>query len=323
MKNFYMTAVVAFVLISVSIVSQAQQTAIIRTERSGSRGIVSFSQSSTLNGISNTRHIDGYVEKNGNGAFVFPVGHKGVYRPFAAEADGVVGAYFQENAALAALPAGGPFVVTNKENTINMVTTKEFWDIDGSNASRITLTWNEGSEVGLLTGNSLPSLTIAGWNLNTSKWEKIASAFDELSIVGGNSTLSTGSITSFQSIVPNTYSIYTLAALTDASAPVNFEGSIDIVSCSEIKGWIWNKNYQDAALTVELVEGNTVYATAVGNLFRQDLQTGGVGTGKYGFNFSTPASLLDGATHPAQHSCKREYFSSKWVAQKFELRFWG
>jgi hypothetical protein len=134
---------------------------------------VSFPATAKLTAIGNAKHVDGYVEKTGTGSFLYPVGHKGIYRPFGADGDAVTGAYFQENPGTATLPAGGPFSTANKEGTIKAVSSTEFWDIDGANASRITLTWNAASNAGTLTGNNLQLLGIAGWNSATSRWERI------------------------------------------------------------------------------------------------------------------------------------------------------
>ena len=196
------------------------QSGIVVTKRTAPRGIVSFSSSSTLTGISNTKHIDGYVKKNGTTSFLFPVGDNGVYRPFAAAGEGTTGAYFLENANGATIPSGGPFLVTNKEATLSGISTKEFWDIDGTSASRITLTWNAASGISALSENTLTRVTIAGYNTATSRWEKINSSFDVISVLGGASTVANGSITTTASLVPNTYSIYTLAAMPTDPLPV-------------------------------------------------------------------------------------------------------
>lgn len=196
------------------------QNGIITTKRSAPRGFVSFSATSVLTGISNTKHIDGYVKKNGTSSFTFPVGDNGVYRPFAAAADGTTGAYFSENPNSTTALSGAPFLVVNKESTIATVSTKEFWDIDGANTSRLTLTWNAASAVAALTENTINRLTITGWNSSASRWEKIASSVDATSILGGQSTLTAGSITSTFSTAPNTYSVYTLAAVTTDPLPV-------------------------------------------------------------------------------------------------------
>ena len=196
------------------------QSGIVVTKRAAPRGIVSFSSSSVLTGINNAKHIDGYVKKNGTTSFLFPVGDNGIYRPFAAAGDGTTGAYFLENANGATIPSGGPFLIVSKDATLSSVSNREFWDIDGTNASRITLTWNAASGISALTENNITRVTIAGYNTTTSKWEKINSTLDVISILGGSSTVSAGSITTSASLVPNTYSIYTLAAVPTDPLPV-------------------------------------------------------------------------------------------------------
>ena len=148
------------------------QNGIVVTKRTAPIGVVSFSASSVLTGISNSKHIDGYVKKNGTTTFTFPVGDNGVYRPFAAGSDGTTGAYFRENANSATVPSGGPFTISNIDATLANVNAVEFWDINGSNASLITLTWNEASGISALTGSNLAQLTVAGWNTNSSQWER-------------------------------------------------------------------------------------------------------------------------------------------------------
>ena len=89
MKNFSKNLVLVCLLFLTSLTVYGQQVGIVKTERTSPIGIVSFSPTSKLTGISNTKHVDGYVEKNGTDLFVFPVGQNGVYRPFVAAADGV------------------------------------------------------------------------------------------------------------------------------------------------------------------------------------------------------------------------------------------
>ncbi|GAB3919760.1 T9SS type A sorting domain-containing protein [Larkinella terrae] len=297
MKKSYGYLVTCFLFVVTSLVGYAQQNGIVKTERTSPRGIVSFSQSSKPSGISDTKHVDGYVKKYGTGLFAFPVGHKGVYRPFVADADGTTGAYFQENPGSAQLPAGGPFAVSNKESAVTSVSAKEFWDIDGTTATRLTLTWNAASAIGELTGNALSYLSIVGWNSATSRWEKIASLIDSEALQGGTSTLTAGSITSIASVIPDAYSVYSLAATNSSQLPVSYGGKLETASCTEVKGWAWDNSYPNAALTVELLEGTTVQATATANLYREDLKNAGIGTGNYGFSIPLPATLTDGNEH--------------------------
>ncbi|MGG7663506.1 T9SS type A sorting domain-containing protein [Dyadobacter sp. BHUBP1] len=295
MKNLYKCCITAWLLAMA--VAGFCQTGIVETDRSATRGLVSFPATAKLTGIGNAKHVNGYVEKTGTGSFLYPVGHKGVYRPFGADGDGITGAYFLENPETATLPAGGPFATSSREGTVKTVSTAEYWDIDGANASRITLTWNAASNVGALTGNSLTMLGIVGWNTSTSRWEPVKAVVDEVAHQGGISNLTAGSITTVQTVVPSTYSIYTLAALNSAALPTNYIGSLENVACTTINGWVWDKNYPDVALTVELVEGSTVLATARADQYRADLKNNGTGTGNYGFTIPTPGILLDGTTH--------------------------
>lgn len=221
MKRFYNNfGYILGCCLSLAVLDSFGQSGIISTKRSAPRGLVTFSGTSTLTGISNTKHIDGYVKKVGTTKFIFPVGDNGVYRPFAASGDATTGAYFLENANAVAVPAGGPFLAINKENTLDKISAREFWDIDGTSATAITLTWNAASDIGGLTGSTLSHLTIVGWNSDASRWEKIVSTPDVRALLGGASSLTAGSITTSSVLVPNTYSIYTLGATISAPLPV-------------------------------------------------------------------------------------------------------
>ena len=100
------------------------QPGVILTERAaGNFGVLNFAGDNlTSNGASDAGYVDGYVRKYGAGQFVFPVGDNGNLGPFAASADGTMGAYFHTNATTAVtsnlftgtdypvLPSGGPFL---------------------------------------------------------------------------------------------------------------------------------------------------------------------------------------------------------------------
>lgn len=203
-----------------SVTCHAQVGGVILGKRTSPRGIVSFSENAMLNAAGDNKFVDGYVKKYGNNTFIFPVGDNGMYRPFAAAADQTIGTYFQETPNAATVPSGGPFLVGAKQSDVSTVSAVEFWDIDGTNSTKITLTWNATSNVSGLTNSTLKSLTILGWNTANSKWEKIASTVDPTSILGTASSISTGSITTNLAVVPNTYNIYTLGALSSGPLPV-------------------------------------------------------------------------------------------------------
>ncbi|GLU56218.1 hypothetical protein [Dyadobacter frigoris] len=183
-----------------------------------------FGNSLTATGVTDASYVDGYVRKYGTGQFIFPVGDNGNAGQFAASADGTSGAYFHADANIAvtnnlftganypALPSGGPFATATKAALVGTVSTAEYWDIDGANATPITLTWDAGSSISTLTGGNLSKLSIVGWSVTNSRWEIIPSTLDVTSVLGGASALPAGSITSTASIIPNNYRAYTFAA---------------------------------------------------------------------------------------------------------------
>ncbi|PWJ59379.1 putative secreted protein (Por secretion system target) [Dyadobacter jejuensis] len=200
---------------------------IINTERTVQYGVLNYSSASlTVTGADDANHVDGYVRNLGAGYFLYPVGDNGSYRPFGADGAGTTGAYFgvDPNSAVTSnlgggnypiLPTSGPFPTADKQADIHAVSTAEYWDIDGSNPSAITLSWNSGSAVDALTNNKLELLTIVGWNPSTSQWEEIPSSKDDVSVLGGSSDLTAGSISTTANITPDTYTIYTLAGKVD------------------------------------------------------------------------------------------------------------
>ncbi|OJV20507.1 MAG: hypothetical protein BGO21_07975 [Dyadobacter sp. 50-39] len=217
---------------------------VILTERAqGNLGVVNFvGDGITVSGATNIRHVDGYVRKYGTGRFVFPVGDNGHVGQFAATDDNVMGAYFFANPGVAVtsdvftgrnyapLPGGAPFNTASKARYIENVSNVEYWDIDGPNPTSITLTWDAESNIAVMTGNSLTKLCIVGWN--GTEWSVIPSTVNPTSVLGGASTLASGSITTNATLVPDTYSAYTLAS---AGIP-NLTPTTDINSLNFVKG---------------------------------------------------------------------------------------
>jgi hypothetical protein len=79
-------------------------------------------------------------------------------------------------------------------------------------------------------------------------------------------------------------------------APV-YEGKLDAVNKQEIGGWVWDANQPNAALQVDIYDGDTKLLTVMANMDRSDVRKAGRGTGKYGFSFPPPDKLKDGKPH--------------------------
>lgn len=208
----------------------AQDNSAIFTKRDSPIGIVSFGPAVTSGVLGEGGFIDGYIKKSGSDAFIFPVGDNGVFRPFSVSADQTIGAYYGVDPAVAVtsnpaggdydvLPEGGPFNTANLASDLVTVSNSEYWDINGASPSRITLSWNESSAVNaLVTNRGLSKLTIAGWD--GARWVNLPADVDVTSLFGQPSTESSGSLTTILDVVPDTYNVYTLAALRDGALPV-------------------------------------------------------------------------------------------------------
>lgn len=177
---------------------------IVGTERVTPRGYVSFVGTATWSGASHTAHVDGYVRTYMTTPFKFPIGDNGMYRPAAVSTASI------SQPADAAYYALSPSTIgAAKAANIQTVSPIEYWDINGAGTSTLTLSWAASSGIASLTGSDLIVLTIVGWN--GLQWVEITSAIDASSIIGGASTLTSGSISS-TGLVPNAYEFYTLAA---------------------------------------------------------------------------------------------------------------
>lgn len=76
-----------------------------------------------------------------------------------------------------------------------------------------------------------------------------------------------------------------------------YEGFIDEVSCQIVRGWAWDPSRPDAALTIELYDGDRLLKSVVADQLRPDLLDGGKGNGRHVFREAAPIELRDGKPH--------------------------
>jgi len=203
----------------------------IGTDRQ-STSYLGFMGSASWQGASATSYVDGYVRSFKSGAFLFPVGDNGVFRPIAISSASLVtpseAAYYSIDPSLAitssifggsepALPLGAPFARSSRKETIKAIDATGYWHAKGTLSAKISLSWIPSTAMATFTENNLQNLTIVGWK--AGQWEEIPSSVDLTSILGGTSTYSTGSITTNASIVPNDYVVYALASTVSPSRP--------------------------------------------------------------------------------------------------------
>jgi gliding motility-associated-like protein len=243
------------------------QPGVIGTDRALPRGYVSFVGTSSWTGAADAQHIDGYAKSYLPTAFTFPIGDNGKYRPArvseASVLEPATAAYFGVNPSIAitsSLKGGNePVLPTGTYSSASIdfevltVSTKEYWDIDGAKLAQISLSWDTASGIAALTNGDIRLLTIAGWD--GTKWVRIASTIDATSILGGASGLTIGSITTTASIVPNSYTVYTLASI------VLVDPDRDIVTLTAIGGSTPSIVLNDSTNGVPTTLGNTGNST--------------------------------------------------------------
>ena len=159
---------------------------VIATERENQKGYINFSAGSSWVGASDMQHVDGYAKVYHNGSFTFPIGANSKFRPIAISgATQTSAAYFDNN------PNNINEDGTSKtEPIIQRLTALEYWDVNGSIATQLTLTWDTKSEVEILTDSDLDKLTIVGWRNN--QWEVIPSSIDRFTLDNSSSRAQMG-----------------------------------------------------------------------------------------------------------------------------------
>jgi hypothetical protein len=231
---------------------------IVGSERQSAIGVYSFvNPSGSWISASYTAFIDGYVRTYNTGAFTFPIGDNNKYRPAAVSASSssapTTAAYFGVDPGLATtsdlkggtygiLPGGGPaFSTTSKDAIVGTVDNVEYWDIDGTTPARITLTWDANTPITSLVGTDLTKLTIVGWD--GTKWVVIPSTVDAGSLLqttsastftGPAGTVSAGSITTNATVVPDSFTVYTLAGICTVTQVIADVTSLTICSGEQV-----------------------------------------------------------------------------------------
>ena len=138
---------------------------------------------------------DGFVSTKSSSYLVLPTGQTTTYAPIgvenAAVTNGVEAAYYID----------APSTVgSNLFSTVSSLPATGYWVVKGDNAT-ITMIWS--SSISSLT-SSIANLTVAGYNISTSKWE---------AIISGTPTGSTssGTITTADAVTLANYSAFTIA----------------------------------------------------------------------------------------------------------------
>lgn len=248
-----------------NIMNMGTQPGIIGGERVPVKGYFNFAPDAGWTSAEDYKFIDGYVRYFGNAPFVFPIGDNNKFRPAAISGGSYVeAAYYGVNPTTAVtsdirggdfpvLPQSGPFNSNLFQDEVTKVSEWEYWDINGTDPTILTLTWDADSNVDLITNNDLERLTIVGWN--GSEWEPIPSEIDlrmldpqdyAANFNGSTPSLPEGSISTKTSVIPSEYEVYTLAG---SCINIDIETERSHVLCLGDELNLSANSYDDATIT--------------------------------------------------------------------------
>lgn len=166
-------------------------------------GKIIFASAVTISGVSNTHYLDGYASVLSVSSFLLPVGQAGEYAPARitpATVAPIDASYYRAS----------PSVISSVlDASVPAISGIEYWNIQGNNSASVSLTYRASSNLSAIASSTI-ELFIVGYD--GTKWVKIPSIVDAVSILGGASTLSSGSITSSSDINLTNFKYFSIGA---------------------------------------------------------------------------------------------------------------
>ena len=289
------------------------------TKKEDPKGVLSIASGAAIASGTSSQFVNGWVNTKGTGTFTFPVGvasPTNYYAPIQATpvsgSPGVSTAYFRADASL----------IGDLDETLTSISLHEYWKIIGSNAT-ISLTWNAASAVPV-TQNQLANITIAGFNISNNKWEAISSMVNVTSVLGGASSVTSGSVTSSTTIILANYSAFSIGIKSmicpQLSYPIgsaityngNFSASptlADVVTISS-SGSTGTFSCNSLVLNADITLEDGDYVEVVNGI---------TGTGK--IIMSSQASLVQRATGVSSPTI--ELTKASRSMKQFDYIYWG
>lgn len=174
---------------------------------------MNFANAAFYTGPSDPQKVEGYAGITNKEAFLFPVGDISRIRPLTIQSTAINAvascAYFYEDPNLASTFARG-FNTSMKSNAELSISEVEFWDLQGTIPSTVTLTWDNRSNIASFV-EELKNIRVVGWNKYIDQWVDLGNT----SFTGD---MDSGSVTSIE-FVPFDYGIITLGGNTGDSEP--------------------------------------------------------------------------------------------------------
>lgn len=178
------------------------------TPRNQSDIYYNFIQTAFYVGDSDASKIDGYATITDHQSFTFPVGDAQELRPMIlnSESNNALAkcAYFFEDPDSPSTFSA--FDTEVRPRTVSGISNREFWRLEGTVPSTITLSWNGRSDMASLV-TDINQITIMGWSKSANSWLSLGNE-----ALGGDLSMGFISSTSF---LPDDYEIITFGSLAE------------------------------------------------------------------------------------------------------------
>ena len=134
-------------------------------------GLMIFENTANHTNVDDASHVDGFVRKNGNQAFQFPIGDNQQFRYAAISnptntTDAFSGKYFWQD-------SNPSYPHSNRDNTITLIDNAEYWRIEKTQSNSdvfLTLTWDVDTTPTAIYANPIDEIHIVRWDVTQNKW---------------------------------------------------------------------------------------------------------------------------------------------------------
>jgi gliding motility-associated-like protein len=143
-------------------------------------GAIIFERNASHENTSNDSYVAGYVERNENNSFEFPIGDGGFFRPSAVGSTNLTSNIFRSRYFFKNSNALHPH--NQKDPLIQIIDISEYWEFESNQAAvdaALTLSWNEDTTPSEITNENLGTeLAIVRWDTTENKWKYYTTAVD-------------------------------------------------------------------------------------------------------------------------------------------------
>lgn len=181
----------------------------IYTAKKEANAQLNFTNDAFYIGETDVSKVDGYAAMMNKDNFTFPVGNQNRLRPLTIESVAInslsKSAYFDEDPNNSNI-LGKDYSTSKTQTEYLAVSNMEFWRLESAIPSKVTLSWDELSNVSAL-GDYLSDLKVVGWDKAAQQWVNLGNT-------GVEGNIYYGKVTS-DFFIPDQYEIITLGGNND------------------------------------------------------------------------------------------------------------